>query len=130
MHCLQIIGAAVGSMVASIDGRVGWLIDGFVRDAQVKSIRKIIGELEEADVASAFNATGGNVIVVGLSDASIVESLLMLLSVVQLSDYGMFLLYDYHYKILILHCYIQISLLIQCQLFHINLHFGYIHNRS
>ena len=64
----------VGSLVASIADGVIWMIDGFARYIEVESIGKIVGGLDGADVASAFNATEGNVVVVGLPVVSIVDS--------------------------------------------------------
>ena len=66
-------GAAVGSLVGSIDD-AGWMVDGFVRDTEVDLIEEIIGELEGAEGAVAFNATEGSVVVVELSVGSRVES--------------------------------------------------------
>ena len=74
--------AVVGSLVASIDDVI-WIIDGFVRDTAVKSIVRIIGELEAGGIAAGFNPTEGSIIVVGLSVGSIlsiVESLLQVAS--------------------------------------------------
>ena len=65
--------SVVESLVASTDDVV-WMIDGFVRDTEVESVGNIIGELEGADVGTAFNATEGIVAVVGFSVCSIVES--------------------------------------------------------
>ena len=57
-----------------IDDDVTRMIDGVVKDIEVESIEKMNGELEGADVASAFNEIEGNVVVVGLSVGSIFES--------------------------------------------------------
>ena len=71
--------SVVGSLVASIDDVI-WMIDVFVRDAEVESIGKIIGELEKGGVVAGFNATEGSGVVVGLSIGSIVASLLQVVS--------------------------------------------------
>ena len=66
-------GDVVGSLAASIDDGVIWMIDVFVRDTLVESNEEIIGELDGADVASACNATEGS-IVVGFPVDSMVRS--------------------------------------------------------
>ena len=72
-------GAEVGSLVGSISD-VAWMIDGFVRDTEVKSVEKIIEGLEGTDVAVAFNATEGSNVELELFVGSIVESLLQVAS--------------------------------------------------
>ena len=53
----KVEGAVVGSLVGFID--VVWMIVGFVGDREVKSVGKVIAELEGADVVAAFNVTEG-----------------------------------------------------------------------